>query len=246
MINSHQRPTIAVLNDFMDLVETGYETQLRRGFEAACRHHDVNLLLVFGEGIDDTSSASGARSAIYESITSHTADGVILGSGLASLGRTANAAAWVARRPSLPVCCAGFSLTGVPSVVVDNRPGMRAVVEHLIREHGCRKLAYLGGVPDSPDAELRFEVYQAALREYGLEFDPIRVATGNFVRYLGKLAMLEILDRGAEIDGVVAANDGMALGAIAGAPQPRPAGAPGRAGDRLRRSARWRAWGIRR
>jgi hypothetical protein len=51
IIRDQRRPTIAFLNDFMDLLGPGYETLLRRGFEAACRRHDLDLLRVFGRAI---------------------------------------------------------------------------------------------------------------------------------------------------------------------------------------------------
>ena len=86
----------------MDLLGTGYETQLRRGLEAACRRHDLNLLLVFGRGVEDATTIGEGHGAVYESITAASVDGVILGSGLVSLGCADKVAAWVARRPSLP------------------------------------------------------------------------------------------------------------------------------------------------
>jgi len=45
------------------------------------------------------------------------------------------------------MCSIGIELPGVPSLVLDNRPGMEAVVEHLVRDHGCRKIAFLAGTP---------------------------------------------------------------------------------------------------
>ena len=52
------------------------------------------------------------------------------------------------------------------------------------------------------------------LRRYGLPIDPRRVACGQFVRSKGQAAADEILDRGLELDAIVAANDGMALGIL--------------------------------
>ena len=112
------------------------------------------------------------------------------------------------------MCSIGIELPGVPSLVLDNRPGMEAVVEHLVRDHGCRKIAFLAGTPENPEARVRFDAYQAVLARHGIAFDPALIARGYFRTNSAKVAMEEILARGVEIDGVVAANDEMATGAI--------------------------------
>ena len=112
------------------------------------------------------------------------------------------------------MCSVGIELPGVPSLVLDNRPGMEAVVEHLIRDHGRRKIAFLAGTPKNPEAKVRFEAYQAVLARHGIACDPALMARGYFRTNSAKVAMEEILARGVEIDAVVAANDEMATGAI--------------------------------
>ena len=46
---------------------------------------------------------------------------------------------------SLPACSIGLSLPGVPSIVIDNRSGMRVAVDHLLKGHGRRRIAYVSG-----------------------------------------------------------------------------------------------------
>ena len=112
------------------------------------------------------------------------------------------------------MCSIGIELPGVPSLVLDNRPGMEAVVEHLIRDHGCRKIAFLAGTPENPEAKVRFDAYETVLARHGIACDPALTAPGYFRTNSAKVAMEEILARGVEIDGVVAANDEMATGAV--------------------------------
>ena len=59
----------------------------------------------------------------------------------------------VERFAGATMCSIGIELPGVPSLVLDNRPGMEAVVEHLVRDHGCRKIAFLAGTPEEPGGE---------------------------------------------------------------------------------------------
>ena len=124
-------------------------------------------------------------------------------------------AGWSSGSLTATMCSVGIEMPSVPSLVLDNRPGMEAVVERLVRDHGCRRIAFLAGTPQNPEAEARFEAYQAVLARHGIACDRRRcIARGYFRTNSAKVAMEEILARGVEIDGVVAANDEMATGAI--------------------------------
>jgi DNA-binding LacI/PurR family transcriptional regulator/signal transduction histidine kinase/ActR/RegA family two-component response regulator len=204
------RRTIAVFTDYLDHLAGGYETELRRGFEQACSARDLNLLLVVGRSIGDS-----PHDKVYDLVRKGTADALVLltsglglRGGLASVERTAKAT-------GLPLCSLGERLSGVPSLVVDNRSGLAKTIDHLIVEHGRRRLFFLGGPEQNADARSRFEVYREALERHGLPYDPALVAFGDFTMGSGTSVMREVaLARGIEFDALVAANDGMALGAL--------------------------------
>ena len=76
-----------------------------------------------------------ADNAIYELLRPDSVDGIIVVSSLLSTYCGASGVArLVARLGPATLCSIGIELPGVPSLVLDNRPGMEAVVEHLIRE----------------------------------------------------------------------------------------------------------------
>src|SRR5581483_1433814 len=54
--------------------------------------------------------------------------------------------------------------TNLDSVSVDNRGGMRALTEHLVKQHGHRSFAFVAGPKNSPDSMERCAGYRAALR----------------------------------------------------------------------------------
>jgi LacI family transcriptional regulator len=56
-------------------------------------------------------------------------------------------------------------------VTVDNASGTRAITEHLVTEHGMKRLMFLGGMPSSDNDE-RLAAFLAALRDAGLT--PVR------------------------------------------------------------------------
>ena len=101
------------------------------------------------------------------------------------------------------------------SVLVENRSGMRAAVEHLI-EHGHKRIAFMGN-PGQYDLHERYEGYMQALAEHGLPFDErLVVQTEDNLMSGGEKAALELLDRGADFTAIAAATDFNALGAIDG------------------------------
>ena len=209
------RLRVAVLLDHLNSFSGGYEAQLRDGLHAKCREAGHHLLLIYGGPLEATQPRDVADNGIYDLLRPETADGIIVVSSLLSTYCGPRGVARLLQRfGAKAICSIGIELAGVPSLVLDNRPGMEAVIEHLVVHHGCRKLAFLAGTPKNPEAEARFAAYQAVLQRHGLAYDPALTARGHFRTNSAKVAMNEILARGVEIDGVVAANDEMATGAV--------------------------------
>ncbi|MBU2663633.1 GGDEF domain-containing protein [Actinoplanes bogorensis] len=114
-------------------------------------------------------------------------------------------------RSGRPVVLVGHSLTGLdsPTVLADNRPGMRAAVDHLVREHGCRRIAFTGFL-EVTDVRERYEAYRSALRDHGLEPGPLLAATNNVES--GITWTVDDFLRHGRPDAVVAATDLNAVG----------------------------------
>ncbi|HEV8548180.1 MAG TPA: substrate-binding domain-containing protein [Polyangiaceae bacterium] len=209
------RQRLLVLLDHLDHVSGGYEPQLRVAFEAMCQKHDLDLALLVGGALADPNSVGAAHARIYELLDEASADGVIfLSSALSAFTGPESLAELRQRFGKLPVCSIGSVVSGVPSVVVDNRPGMAALVEHVILVHDRRRLAFITGPPKNSDSEARLAVFREVLGRHGVEVDPRLIVTGHFQSPSGAKAALELLETGVPFDGVVAANDAMALSAV--------------------------------
>ena len=182
-----QRRRIAMLLDHLNSFSGGYEAQLRDAIHAKCREAGHHLLLVYGGPVEAPQPPDAADNAIYALLRPDSADGVIVVSSLLSTYSGPGGVGRLVARLAHPMMCSiGIELAGVPSLVLDNRPGMEAVVEHLIRDHGRRKLAFLAGTPENPEATARFEAYQAVLNRHGIAVDPRRIARGLLPRQLGE------------------------------------------------------------
>jgi DNA-binding LacI/PurR family transcriptional regulator/signal transduction histidine kinase/CheY-like chemotaxis protein len=209
------RQRLLVVVDHFDHVSGGYEAQLRAAFEATCQKYDFDLLLLVGGAFDDPNPVGAAHTRVYELLNQTSADGVILlASGLSAYTGPERLMALRRALGNMAVSSVGTELPGVPSVVVDNRPGMAALVEHVITEHGRRRLAFIGGPPRNPDAEARLSVFREVLARHAIPFEPRLLATGYFHAPSGAKAALELLETGLPFDALIVANDAMALSAV--------------------------------
>jgi DNA-binding LacI/PurR family transcriptional regulator/signal transduction histidine kinase/ActR/RegA family two-component response regulator len=209
------RQRLLVVLDHIDHVTGGYEPQLRAAFDASCQAHDLELVLLVGGPFDDPNPIGAAHSRVYELLDEHSADGVILlASGLTAYTGPARLPAFREQLGGVAMCSIGCEVPGVPSVLVDSRPGMDALVEHVVTVHGRRRLAFISGPPLNPESEIRLAVLKEVLARHGLEFDPRLCATGYFHTPSGAKAALDLLDSGVPFDGLIVANDAMALSAV--------------------------------
>lgn len=66
------------------------------------------------------------------------------------------------------------------SLINDNYGGMYALAEHLVRDHGYRKLTYLSGPRENTDSRERKEAVLDVTKKYGVPFDESHIAYGDF------------------------------------------------------------------
>lgn len=100
------------------------------------------------------------------------------------------------------------------SVRIDNVGGARSIVTHLI-SHGHRRVAIINGPGRNCDARERLRGYRAALEEAGLAPATELEFPGTFTEDSGYDAARALLRLPHRATAVFAANDSMAIGAIA-------------------------------
>lgn len=113
----------------------------------------------------------------------------------------------------VPVVAAGRGEHVRFSVDVDNRGGARRAVEHLIA-HGRRRIATIAGPGELAVSTDRLEGWRDALAAAGLDPSPELVEVGDYGEVSGRTAAERLLARVADIDGLFAASDLMAFGAL--------------------------------
>lgn len=116
------------------------------------------------------------------------------------------------RLGDVPCLMLESSAYGEPFYVIENEQGMRDCLEHLISEHHCHHIAFVGGPAGNYGANIRQQVFEQVLQEHGYAVNPSDIEHGDYSFYSGKQAAQRILHRNVRVDAICFANDWMALG----------------------------------
>ena len=111
-------------------------------------------------------------------------------------------AVWGAQLPKQAYCSVGS----------DNPLGGRRATLHLARL-GRKRIVFLGDT-EAPESMQRYQGYVAALTDSGLPLDPKLSVTTSFEIEAAEASVDALLARRVRFDGIVAASDLIALGAI--------------------------------
>lgn len=92
----------------------------------------------------------------------------------------------------------------------DNYRSMYAIMEHLLKFHGYRRILYLSGPKNNRDSNERERAYREAMKEYKLEVTDDMVEYGDYSSKVDELVE-KLLDAHPDAEAIVSANDEMAL-----------------------------------
>jgi phosphoserine phosphatase RsbU/P len=183
--------------------------------DEAARRRGVRLYVFIGGALDAPELAARQANRCYQLAGPDCIDGLLV----ATLGPFAGSerlAQFFERYRPLPMCALAALVDRLPSVCTDNVQSTCHAVSHLIEEHGVRKVGFLRGPRLNREAELRYEGYRRALEEHAIPLDPALVVEGDFSEASGGRVVRELgIDGSAPFEALVAANDSMALGALA-------------------------------
>lgn len=106
----------------------------------------------------------------------------------------------------------GFDIPTCPIIRSQNRKGATLAIQHLL-SRGCRKIAHIYGPQELITARERLLGYEEVV-EGQAWYSPSLAVPGNFDIEGGRQAILQLLERHPDIDGIFAGNDLMAIGAL--------------------------------
>lgn len=176
-----------------------------RGIEACLRQRGYAPLFMSGNWHEEDEDRC-MRELIARGV-----DGIIVFAGRLSDAKLKR----YAREVSIVVTGRQLRSKGLFSLQIDDREGAMLAVRHLL-ELGHRRIAFITGSEDHPDAIERLAGYRKALEEAGIGFDPKLVAVGDWHEEGGLRASLELLDSKTPFTALFCVNDQTAYGALLG------------------------------
>ncbi len=213
----NKRPTIGLLTDWLEPV---YHAALFAGVADMAQERDVNLIS-FGVGsLRESDALMIQRNVIGDLVGPENVGGLVVLSG--SLGNyitPEELRVFLERYRPLPMVSVALALEDIPSVLVDNRKGMRDAITHLIEVHGYSRIAFIRGPEGHQEAEERYRAYIETLSEHNLPLDTDLVVPGYFSFDSGTEAVRILLDERklrppVDFEALASAADVMALTAL--------------------------------
>jgi DNA-binding LacI/PurR family transcriptional regulator len=102
----------------------------------------------------------------------------------------------------------------MPCVLLENKNGTYKLIEHLIKNCGHRRIAFMAGPPGNQDSFWREQGYREALTRHGIPFDPMLMGVGAFHDWIAKEQVEKWLAEGLQVDAIFAGDDTAAMAAI--------------------------------
>jgi diguanylate cyclase (GGDEF) domain len=95
-------------------------------------------------------------------------------------------------------------------IISDNYGSMYNIMEHLLADHGYKKILYVSGPKNNTDSNERERAYLEAMKAYGLTVTKDMVEYGDYSSNVDVLVE-RLLDNHPDAEAIVAANDEMAV-----------------------------------
>lgn len=118
------------------------------------------------------------------------------------------------RTSKIPFITLDHPIEGHSCIQTSSYEAQYKVIEHLIKEHGCRDIVYVRGPVGYPEAEARFSGYKDALKDNGIEWKESNVLQGMFTLESGIHAASQMQKLGLKPEAVACATDSMAIGML--------------------------------
>ncbi|MYS37257.1 LacI family transcriptional regulator [Streptomyces sp. KhCrAH-43] len=203
---------LVISRDDPEVLTDPFFAQVIAGVAGALEEADLHMMLC-------VAATARGRERVEQLVRSRLVDGVML-----MALHEGDPLARIAKESRLPVVFGGRPVDFEPRwyVDIDNVGGARDATNHLLAR-GRTKVATICGPLDTEVGASRHRGYREAMMLAGLT--PLAPEEGDFSEADGAAAMARLLEAHPDLDGVFAANDNMAAGAlralrVAGRPVP--------------------------
>jgi len=178
-------------------------------------HPDVQVCVFDCFGKDLGNDKDRSEYAIFRLPDLSRFDGIIVQSNQIVLKEARAMVEKMIEDTGIPAVAIGCELRGCTLLAFDNRQAEYEMTEHLIREHGARRLVYLTGILDNdcPEGHYRLDGFMDACRDNMVPEENVEVIHCTWRTADGvNVARLWLREKYPLPDAFICANDDMALG----------------------------------
>lgn len=195
-----------VIGLLLNNLHNDFFVPLLNGVEAVVRQKGYNLIVA--------TYHANSRNEMPPPIGPHNTDGLLVFSDGLVDEDLANLTA--SGFPMVLVHRTSPPAINIPSVTVENLEITQKLVEHLIQQHGKRRILFLRGPLNQEDSNWREKGYKAALAANNIPFDENLVLNGEFERDIAYEALDHFLGNGKRVafDAVFSGDDDAAIGVL--------------------------------
>ena len=156
-----ERKTIGV---FTSQVGRAWGSEFIAGVTDAAEASNVNVVHFIGGPLSLISQDDKPSLGLYDLAKPEQFDGLILTADVAYGVNLADLSLVRKLYGSLPIVTQSVDVPGAAMFLPNNAEGIRAVLRHLIEEHGYKRIAFLRGIQGQIDAEQRYQAYREELQ----------------------------------------------------------------------------------
>ncbi|NEC06557.1 LacI family DNA-binding transcriptional regulator [Streptomyces sp. SID7909] len=192
---------LVISQDDPEVLTDPFFAQVVAGVASALEDADLHMMLC-------VAASPRGRERVEQLVRSRVVDGVML-----MALHEDDPLARIAKESRIPVVFGGRPVDFEPRwyVDIDNVGGAREATDHLLKR-GRTRVVTICGPLDTEVGASRHRGYREAMTLAGLK--PRRPEQGDFTEASGAAAMTRLLEAHPDLDGVFAANDNMAAGAL--------------------------------
>lgn len=209
------RKKIAVL---MASIDREYQQDFASGLAAAGAKLGMDICIFNSQGHMNVaiSTSEVGESMIYDLANLEDFDGIIsmpatMGSDIA-IKKLYEVLSPLKGKPHVSI---DVPQEGAVTIQFNDRISIEEITEHIISEHGARKIAFVSGPLNSSVATERIEACRNVLKRHNLTLDDNLIFDGQWTRIGGRTAAEKLLEIGGELpDAIICGNDDMALSVI--------------------------------
>lgn len=200
---------------FLKTISDPYQFSIFQSVLAPFKENGIEMVVIQSELLDIGALSEEDALRYLQFID---ADGILMITAAMVANGDIDSAPLKERIGSLPCVSAGYRLNGIPSILIRNRASMEKIVTHLIVDHSCRRLLYIGGPEYHRDNKTREMAFMTTARRYKETYPEIKtkIVHCDWQEYKVFSFLKEYVNENPTTppDAIIAANDHMAIGVL--------------------------------